>query len=60
MSNFCYFENVKNVIWEIIVWVCFNADRMMKDQTKPTICRLYHRIIKNIKQSYLEIWHGKE
>ena len=44
----------------ITVWVCFNADRMMKDQTSHTICRLYHRIIKYIKQVYLEIWHGKE
>ena len=44
----------------ITVWVCFNADRMMKDQTNHTICRLYDRIIKYIKQVYLEIWHGKE
>ena len=44
----------------ITVWVGFNADRMMKDQTNHTICRLYHRIIKYIKQVYLEIWHGKE
>ena len=63
MPKFCYFLK-----WEVFfmsnqattVWVCFNADRMMKDQTNHTIFRLYHRIIKYIKQVYLEIWHGKE
>ena len=63
MSKFCYFLK-----WEVFfmrnqgitVWVGFNADRMTKDQTNHRICRLYHRIIKYIKQVYLEIWQGKE